>query len=64
MYVESGQAGNIVEALPQEGDDLGMWVSWATLLLASGTNERTNLWVSLEISGAPITNNHVVMGYV
>ena len=49
MYVESGQAGNIIEALPQEGDDLGIWVSWATLLLASGTNERTNLWISLEI---------------
>ena len=64
MYVNSGRAGDSIEALPQEGDDLGLWVSWATLLLESGNNSRTNLWVGLEMTGAPIINNHVVMGYL
>ena len=64
MYVNSGQAGSIIEAIPVEGEDFGLWITHATLQLESGNVSRTNLWMNIEVSGAPIVNNHVVLGYV
>ena len=64
LYIDSGAAGKYVETIKPQDDELSMMVNWATLLLDSGTIQRANLWINMELSGAPIIDNYLVMTYM
>ena len=64
MYITSGEAGEYIEAIKPADDELGLMINWATLQLDSGTIQRLNLWINMELSGAPIIDNYLVMTYM
>ena len=53
-----------MEAIKPADDELGLMINWATLQLDSGTIQRLNLWINMELSGAAIIDNYLVMTYM